>query len=384
MLGRRAHNPGIQLIAMATNQWTEFRQNGLAFRGKLFTPLDVDPDGDCFYHSVVASHVLPIPTASLLRQQLVSNIFGLYQHTDWAAIIDKIYASYNKRCGFHAYLQGLLQPGNWGTDLEMVFIYLAFGVNVVSITNTPFGLAAFCAKSYIDVLHITMPSSFAEASPAPIHLYHHAYGRPLMSTHAGNHFCVLFEVADISMKEALFEKAFKGSGARMPQSTNVLTVSDDDVDDEIAPVKNKKRLTARSAAIQVAKHKKQKTLVDWLPNVAPATKEQVESLEAELRCRKELDNVGSNIVIETFLSSKAFQDDRTDGSPNFQKAPSSTYQIRDQQKRQEFTWHTKSIYIYFHLHPMFANQDFDVTCAVFDLNRRRENAFKSGLDWWNL
>jgi len=42
--------------------------------------------------------------------------------------------------------------------------------------------------------------------------------------------------------------------------------------------------------------------------------------------------------------------------------------MKSRATRQEFPWTSKAIFIFFHLHPLLANEKFEVTSAVFGIN----------------
>lgn len=409
-------------------EWSEFRERGLSFRSSLFMPIDVDPDGNCFYHSVIASQAIPnVTSPTQLRQQLVRSVLELIKDNEWKNIFTRIYASYNPRVDFYAYLQQILRNGTWGTDMEMTFIYIVFGINVISLTNAPFGLVPFCAKSSLaQQLHIQMPAGFVELDDKCIYLYHHAYGHPLTPTHSANHFCVLFPVTNGATTKSLAEKAYMGglrvqhgcldnlmaattknnvkvgassdgllSKCNPPTSTTQksLNAVAANVPKEnkmpsvkVVPAKvakEKKQPSVKVVAAKVAKEKKQSTLMKWLPNVPPATEKQLSELRAGSIVQEGAKQVGETIVIDglnTFSNNETATDlldsrcapvmtqsSQEDGDISSRRSGrKGTSQLKGQQ-RHEVTWTTKAIFIYFHLHPFFANKDFNVTCTIFKL-----------------
>jgi hypothetical protein len=226
--------------ARSVNAWTEFQKRGLLWNSKVFTASDVDPDGNCFYQSVVASNVLPIPTAAALRKQLYQKIRELHRKADWKGVFERIVSSYGKRVGFYDYLESLLDIENFGSDLEMVLIYVAFGVNMVSISNATQHFWAISAKENLKVLQVQLPPSFCDSNEC-VYLYHHAWGRPMSPTHGCNHFCVLFEVTDEARKKELMKAAYKGGTTHLVGKRTITEGEEIVVVEEVPRVDARKR-----------------------------------------------------------------------------------------------------------------------------------------------
>jgi hypothetical protein len=247
--------------------------------------VDVPGDGNCFFHAVVASQATRVPNAAHLRTELVERIMAMKDNEMWEPVLNVVYAHYSKVEGFYSYVHGLLESGKWATDLEMVFMFLAFGIDIVSITNTPGGFNVFRPSAFISMMRLDLPADFVQLDTS-IYLYHHAYKKPLSPSVPNNHFCVLFEVTNEDTKALLFEGAYKGAKAR----PSFLATSKES---ELVPVKreavtknDKKRkgasdetgasqklqkaagkpASARTLAIEASKEKKQNTLLAWLPD----------------------------------------------------------------------------------------------------------------------
>jgi hypothetical protein len=394
-------------IMFRSDEFAEFSNIGLAFETSLFIASDVDADGNCFYHAIVASGVLPAPTATNLRIDLVRRIRQLYLSPVWSVVINDILRKYQVRCGFFPYLQQLLQNGVWASDMEMIFIYVVYGVNIVSISNQPCGLSPFNARRVLsDILHIQLPANEFVDSNQCIHLYHHYCGRPMTPTHAGNHYCVLFEVADENQKAALWTKAYRGGVIRFSPSVakpanekdvlvkkqgaaevskgvkRAVPNSEEDNPTEGGTKKGNdkssgetktKAPSAKSEAAAVSKAKKQKTLLEWLPKVAPATKQQILEMEMTKRVQSKAALVGADIVSERIMTKgeKDFDsvlDDKDDDDATVGSSGSTggcAMKCLKLHVTSEISWPAKALHIYFHLHPLLGNGSFDVTCALF-------------------
>jgi hypothetical protein len=62
-------------ITTMSRDWITFKEIGLSYKSKLFTPIDVEGDGgNCFYHAIAASRALPTTDGFVLRNEMVTRI----------------------------------------------------------------------------------------------------------------------------------------------------------------------------------------------------------------------------------------------------------------------------------------------------------------------
>lgn len=153
----------------------------------IFVGRDVKGDGNCLLRCLAESGLLPSHyTHETIRQALLETAkeeveFGKLAHE----------RSFDTR-EYHTYLnESLAVDGEWTGDFEMLLFLKTFGINVVSFTQTPFGLVCFNANDYVvEAMHLKPMNTSAES----IYVLHHEYGNPLQVTEEGNHFCLLFPV----------------------------------------------------------------------------------------------------------------------------------------------------------------------------------------------
>ena len=114
---------------------------------------------------------------------------------DGCDFVDTLYASYGKLIPIGEYASEMKESGKWGSTLDMCFISIVFGVNIVSISNTKGGLIPFSVFDYFRTLD-TSCSYILDHAPT-IWLYNHLYKQPFVASVVLNHFCSLWPVAHL-------------------------------------------------------------------------------------------------------------------------------------------------------------------------------------------
>ena len=107
----------------------------------------------------------------------------------WFRFCDNALCFYSKDIPLSQYTAEQKQNGKWGSTLDMCFVSIAFGVNIVSISNTTGGLRHFSVYDYFRTLDSTC-NYILDGVPT-IWIYHHLYKQPFMPSVMLNHFCCL-------------------------------------------------------------------------------------------------------------------------------------------------------------------------------------------------
>jgi hypothetical protein len=109
---------------MMSRDWITFKKNGLSFESKLFNPIDIEGDGNCFCHAIAAS-----PTnCFVLRNEMVAKIPQMYDSNNtWQQALTIVYASNSKPRGLkdyseYQYVTSLLQPGELKVRLMVYYV----------------------------------------------------------------------------------------------------------------------------------------------------------------------------------------------------------------------------------------------------------------------
>ena len=138
-----------------------------------FKLIDVPGDGNCLYHSLVCSGVIERSSASL-RSETFKHVLETWRNG--CSFVKMLYASYSKDIPLSQYVQEQNKNGKWGSTLNMCFVSIAFGFNIVSVSNTNGGLKHFLVYDYFCTLNHTCDYVLTDAPT--IWLYHHLYKNP--------------------------------------------------------------------------------------------------------------------------------------------------------------------------------------------------------------
>ena len=106
-----------------------------------------------------------------------------------------LYALYLKGIPLSQYAVEQKLNGKWGGTLDMCFVSIAFGVNIVSVSNTNGGSKSFLVYNYFCTLNNTC-NYILDGAPT-IWLYHLLYKQPFMPSVVLNHFCCLCPANDL-------------------------------------------------------------------------------------------------------------------------------------------------------------------------------------------
>ena len=112
------------------------------------------------------------------------------------SFVKLLYASYSKDIPLSQYAQEQNKNGKWGSTLDMCFVSIAFGVNIVSVSSTTGGLKHFSVCDYFRTLNHTCDYVLNDAPT--IWLYHHLYKNPFIPSVVLNHFGCLWPANDLT------------------------------------------------------------------------------------------------------------------------------------------------------------------------------------------
>ncbi|EQC24842.1 hypothetical protein SDRG_17264 [Saprolegnia diclina VS20] len=109
-----------------------------------FSVIDVPGDGNCLFHSIVASRNLNCASAEKLRGRLFD--FASGENRGLCARIHHQLGVHTEN--FDVFLAGLAQDRTWRSMVDVSIVTLAFGIDVETVAFTTRGLFVFSAKSY--------------------------------------------------------------------------------------------------------------------------------------------------------------------------------------------------------------------------------------------
>ena len=148
---------------------------GIEYNGIKFKLRDVPGDGNCLYHSIISSKLIE-RTSFQVRCETYDQIFDIWN--GGCDFVDAVYSSYGKPVPIAQYVSEQKVCGKWGSTLDMCFVSIVFGVNIVSISNTLGGLNYFSVYEYFRTFNLTC-NYIVDDAPT-IWLCHHLYKRPFV------------------------------------------------------------------------------------------------------------------------------------------------------------------------------------------------------------
>ena len=166
---------------------------GIRHDGKSFVLIQTKGDGNCLFHSIVASKKVNMTDAMILR----SYIFG--KIAEWMSTVNpamevvlKIYnVLQDDRVSLQDFINRQTQSGQWGSKIDMSFASLVLNINIYSISNMLKKFEVFSTKEFFQRLRL---EKYTQSNNATCYLYHHAYGSPFSPSLNPNHFCALMPV----------------------------------------------------------------------------------------------------------------------------------------------------------------------------------------------
>ena len=165
---------------------------GIEYNGIKFKLRDVPGDGNCLYHSIVCSNVIQ-RTSAQLRSETYKCVLEIWR--GGCDFVDALYESYGKLIPIVQYTSEQKENGKWGSTLDMCFVSIVFGVNIVSVSNTTGGLNHFSVFDYFCAFDITC-NYILDGAPT-IWLFHHLHKQPFVPSLVLNNFCSLWPVDNL-------------------------------------------------------------------------------------------------------------------------------------------------------------------------------------------
>eukprot|EP00474_Spongospora_subterranea_P006787 CRZ07245.1 hypothetical protein [Spongospora subterranea] len=379
--------PLSHLPVIMSSEWakfTIFENEGLCFQ-----PIDVPGDGNCFYHALALSPLLPTNEMLQIREMICQFALGLgrFAAEDIVRLLHTFVAL--GPSSLVDIIATMRRPGSWATNIDIVLASLYFNVDIVCFSNLSPTIEVFRTSTFLEN-HLP---NYNLSSPVSLFIFHHQYLRPLSPTteahrHRLNHYCLLQplvqhagrQIAPISNSPdasaapiCTTRKSFVQSSGlqwfQKPTSTasKKKGVSKSKSREKSVKLKKPKTMTAVAAA----NHAKNLAVVMKWPNLMGINQEEAAKHDAarmlELKRRKDradcLINCHEFAVIELLLSSmidrvEAILDDDT-------PVVISKTRSRLSGRPKEQTWEMYGLMIAFHLHPNLGGGDFGVFQTVF-------------------
>ena len=159
--------------------------------GKDFIFVDVPPDGNCFYHSLLRCSRMScrFQTVSEIRYYLrASVLMGIGSDR----LLLKIFEYY--RIDYNQWINHIIVMNTWATPLDMLLCSYMLKTNIISVGNYGGGILQNNTRSSLTSIlrryctNINMDHT--------VYMYFHNYGSPLEKITNGNHFGFLAKIAN--------------------------------------------------------------------------------------------------------------------------------------------------------------------------------------------
>ena len=110
---------------------------GIRHEGKSFVLIQTKGDGNCLFHSLVASDKVNMADATILRTYIYVKI------AEWVStatpamyVVNNVYqVLQDERVSLREFINRQKQSGQWGSTLDMAFASLVLNVNIISRSN---------------------------------------------------------------------------------------------------------------------------------------------------------------------------------------------------------------------------------------------------------
>ena len=322
-----------------------------------FRIIDVKGDGNCFYNALAKSDYMRISCPNQLRQDTFDAIAQRKTEAE-----NVFYDVCKEDCVFDDWIRKNRQQGVWGGSTVAAFICWIFGVNICIVTN---GVRGFVLND----LRKWEGLSVGASSPA-IYLYHHKFKAPLEPDEHCNHFAYL--VPFHGNPDAFTGTIYTGSDTRRMGLTGdepdkVIQPQNMNSTEHVAecnkqpPRKRTKMQSSTMIKQKNSKEMKQKKLMYFLGKMQ-VNKQHVQRVEAHRKSAEELDiELECCLSMERLISCLELEE-ATRNKNIFHK------QVK--QVKNEFDWMSRSVIIYFYLHPVLGKMDFARTAELFRISPR--------------
>jgi len=129
------------------------KMKGIRYDGKSYIIVDTNGDGNCFYHSIVASNKVNITDAGILRKYIYEKV------SEWVntasqemVVVLKIYGALQDiRVTLHEFINRQRQSGQWGSSIYMAFAAIVLNVHICSISNKMKEFDVFSTAKFFQV-----------------------------------------------------------------------------------------------------------------------------------------------------------------------------------------------------------------------------------------
>ena len=110
---------------------------GIRHEGNSFVLVQTKGDGNCLFHSLVASYKVNMMDATILRRYIYGKIAEwVSTATPAMEVVYKVYqVLQDDRVSLQDFINHQKQNGQWGSTLDMAFASLVLNVNIISISN---------------------------------------------------------------------------------------------------------------------------------------------------------------------------------------------------------------------------------------------------------
>ena len=349
---------------------------GVRHEGKSFVLIQTKGDGNCLFHSLVASDKVNMTDATILRTYIYGKIAEwVSTATPAMEVVYKVYqVLQDDRVSLRDFINRQKQSGQWGSTLDMAFASLVLNVNIISISNM---LQKFETFSTMDFFRKIRLENYIHSNAETIYIYHHAFGSPFCPSLNPNHFCTLMPIEDeridhasewyerhksplVSSKpyiESPMRKKAKHSIKQTSIGLHPTEVTNRLIEDTL--LRREKKGSTKQERREKAKEEKQCILSKWI--IAGTEEERLKLVQMQEKNSKRS---------EFELEMKKLADSEENYPPPIIKCVKGLV-------RREKSWNERAQIIYFYLHPELANKKMYIVRWAYP--SLLENTFKNWL-----
>jgi len=348
---------------------------------KIFKLEDVLGDGNCFFHSLIKSPYINVDCHMQLRRMLVDRVEAELTNRKSGGLVEKL----GRICyenDLSKWVQNIKRPGSWAGTCAAVLLCFFLEINICIVTNKLRSFYVVDVRKWMR----TKGLYFIREEASTVFLYHHLFRHPFTRSDNCNHFAHMWEIDKSDVESCSIYGSETQSVEEAKKNTDVennpLDLAGDepenenDVDDVMgdvsddpqsrqqlrsAKLKNKQeRMKEQLSSAKLKKKQKQTRMMDFLGKMA-VNNRQIAELEAERKSVDEWDReLECALCVERLVSSIEVQD-----------AVNSRITVRHVSKgRKEFDWASRSVIIYFYLHPSLGKKDLERSAGLFQVNPR--------------
>ena len=354
---------------------------GIRYKGKSFVLIQTKGDGNCLFHSFVASDKINMTDATILRTYIYGKI------AEWistaSAAMEVVYKVYqvlqDDRLSLQDFINRQKQSGQWGSTIDMAFASLVLNVNIISISNMLQKFEIFSTMEFFKKLRL---ENYIHSNAKTVYIYHHAFGSPFCPSLNPNHFCTLMPIEDerindtsdwydrdsnslVSSKPYIESPICKKAKHSMNQTTigfHQTKVTDRFLTEDTLLKSEKRGSTtdSKKERREKAKAQKQSILSRWIITGTEEERMKLVQMQEKNFKRTEFES-----EIEKMVHSSE------------EHHPPPVIQCVKGIVRSEKSWNERTQRIYFYLHPELANKKMNIMRWAYP--SLLENTFKNWL-----